>query len=336
MPDNRDTRESPNMCKIFLGGLNRNPTRKMFSEYFSQYGEVLDTHIVRNPKTGKSKGFAFITYGSSASVESVLISGPHIVANKTIDVKRAMPIEDNLSSAHARTKRLFVRGISPDLTPKELLQYIESRHPTRIGTIDKIEFLKDKNSNKKEVFGVLECSSADFVDRLTISEETFTLKERKMKVEKAIKEGKGNLGKDSRILHAPVKEKWIREDSRKASKKDCQTLSNYMIFDSSEKFEDDIPAKCDICEIDSFADGHALYRHYTGQEHLSKLHTLMHIYASSTSKQHRCFADIQLRCRDCEIQFESKVKFINDAEAMKHFDNMSHSRRYIGISFVLK
>ena len=29
---------------------------------FSQWGELVDVHLVRDKKTGKSKGFAFIAY----------------------------------------------------------------------------------------------------------------------------------------------------------------------------------------------------------------------------------------------------------------------------------
>ena len=88
---------------------------------------------------------------------------------------------------------MFVGGVGPDLTPEDLQAYIESRHDTSIGTVDKIDFLKDKTTEQNKGFGFLECSSTDFADRLTISEQHFMLKGKKMAIKKA--EPKGAEGK---------------------------------------------------------------------------------------------------------------------------------------------
>merc|ERR1711881_127343 len=85
-----------------------------------------------------------------------------------------------------------IGGVGPDLTPEELQEYIESRHPTEVGTVEKIDFLKDRDTNKNKGFGFMECSSTDFADRLTLSEGQFTLKGRPMSLKKA--EPKGEVG----------------------------------------------------------------------------------------------------------------------------------------------
>jgi len=192
MADTEDTRECEAMRKMFVGGLNRDSTDEAFFDYFGQFGNVVDKVVIKDPQTKTSRGFGFITYDCSDAVEKVFQSRPHTVDNKTLDVKRAMPREFNTTTAHAKVTKLFVGGVGPDLTVEDLQAYIESRHPTSIGTIDKIDFLKDKTTNQNKGFGFLECSSTDFADRLTISEQHFMLKGKKMAIKKA--EPKGGEG----------------------------------------------------------------------------------------------------------------------------------------------
>jgi len=194
MGESEDTRECEAMRKMFVGGLNRETTEDAFFEYFGQYGNTVDKVIIKDPQTKISRGFGFITYDSSDAVENAFQSRPHVLDGKTLDVKRAMPREYNTSTAHAKVTKLFVGGVGPDLTPEDLQAYIESRHPTSIGTIDKIDFLKDKTTNQNKGFGFLECSSTDFADRLTISENQFSLKGKTMSIKKAEPKGEGGAG----------------------------------------------------------------------------------------------------------------------------------------------
>ena len=190
-----DSRESEAMRKLFVGGLNRETTDETFFEYFGQFGNTVDQVVIKDPDTKMSRGFGFITYDQSSAVESCFASRPHVLDGKTLDVKRAIPKEMQSPASRLRVKKLFVGGVAPDLTPEEFQDYIESRHPTSIGTIDKIDFLKDKDTNKNKGFGFLECSSEDFADRLVISENSFQLNGKNMSLKKAEpKEGSGGSG----------------------------------------------------------------------------------------------------------------------------------------------
>jgi len=48
--------------KLFVGGINFNTTEDLLKELFSKYGEVKQLILIRDRETGKSKGFAFITF----------------------------------------------------------------------------------------------------------------------------------------------------------------------------------------------------------------------------------------------------------------------------------
>ena len=52
---------------IFVGGLPFELTEGDVLAVFSQYGEIVHVHLVRDPSTGKSRGFAFLAYEDQRS-----------------------------------------------------------------------------------------------------------------------------------------------------------------------------------------------------------------------------------------------------------------------------
>ncbi|RXG73026.1 RNA-binding motif protein, X-linked 2 [Armadillidium vulgare] len=52
---------------IFFGGLNYDLTEGDVICVFSQYGEVANINLIRDHKTGKSKGFGFLCYEDQRS-----------------------------------------------------------------------------------------------------------------------------------------------------------------------------------------------------------------------------------------------------------------------------
>lgn len=189
-----DSRQQEAMRKMFIGGLNRDTTEDAFRDFFQQFGSIEDSVIIRDPNSQMSRGFGFVTYENSDSVQEVFKSRPHNLEGKTVDCKRAMPREFNTPSSHSKTTRLFVGGFKGfDLEPAELQEYIESRHPREFGTVEKIDFLKDKESGFNKGFGFIDTSDPDFADRLAISENSFNLKGRKLSIKKAEpKDGSGD------------------------------------------------------------------------------------------------------------------------------------------------
>lgn len=181
-----DTRECEAMRKMFVGGLNRDTSEDAYAEYFSQFGAMEDKVIITDPHTKQSRGFGFVTFEQSESVEEVFKSRPHEIDGKTVEVKRAMPREYNTPGAHSKTKKLFIGGFKGlDFEPNDLLSYIESRHPNELGVMEKVDFVKDKETGQNKGFGFLECSNFDFADRLAICENSFILKGRELSIKKA-------------------------------------------------------------------------------------------------------------------------------------------------------
>lgn len=55
-PTKKDSR------KLFVGGLPADVTDKEFREFFSQYGAVLDSVVMYDRETHRSRGFGFVTF----------------------------------------------------------------------------------------------------------------------------------------------------------------------------------------------------------------------------------------------------------------------------------
>ena len=92
--------EPKSMRKVFVGGLNLKTTEESFREYFEQFGELLDSVVMTDPYTKKSRGFGFLEFASSEQVDNCQAARPHIIDDKEVETKRAVP-RDKFSSPEA-------------------------------------------------------------------------------------------------------------------------------------------------------------------------------------------------------------------------------------------
>ncbi|CAM4642001.1 unnamed protein product, partial [Eretmochelys imbricata] len=70
-------------CKMFIGGLSWQTTQEGLREYFSQFGEVKECLVMRDPLTKRSRGFGFVTFMDQAGVDKVLAQSRHELDSKT-------------------------------------------------------------------------------------------------------------------------------------------------------------------------------------------------------------------------------------------------------------
>ncbi|KAK9391458.1 RNA-binding protein Musashi 1 [Crotalus adamanteus] len=93
-------------------------------EYFSQFGEVKECLVMRDPLTKRSRGFGFVTFMDQAGVDKVLAQSRHELDSKTIDPKVAFPRRAQPKMV-TRTKKIFVGGLSVNTTVEDVKQYFE-------------------------------------------------------------------------------------------------------------------------------------------------------------------------------------------------------------------
>lgn len=74
---------------IFVGGLSQNTDNAGLTKYFSGFGDVVETDVKRDPQTGRSKGFGFVTFASEEPAEACLAEPKgHSIDGKTVELKR--------------------------------------------------------------------------------------------------------------------------------------------------------------------------------------------------------------------------------------------------------
>ncbi|ROT85720.1 putative RNA-binding motif protein, X-linked 2-like [Penaeus vannamei] len=107
---------------VFLGGLNYELTEGDIICVFSQYGEIVSINLVRDKKTGKSKGFAFLCYEDQRStilavdnlngikLASRIIRVDHVEEYKVPKMREDMSEEQ---------QKLLMEGCAPKLIPVE-------------------------------------------------------------------------------------------------------------------------------------------------------------------------------------------------------------------------
>jgi len=58
--------------KVFVGNLPKATTEEELSTLFAQAGEVAETDIITDRRSGESKGFAFVTMSTQSEAEKAI------------------------------------------------------------------------------------------------------------------------------------------------------------------------------------------------------------------------------------------------------------------------
>ncbi|XP_067952167.1 DAZ-associated protein 1-like isoform X2 [Watersipora subatra] len=91
--------------------------------YFQQFGDRLSCSLMVNPKTGKPRGFGFVTF-TSDETEHLILSQEHVIDGKEVDVKLCTPKVLNrmirLENDAIDSRKIFLGGIPPFAKEKQL------------------------------------------------------------------------------------------------------------------------------------------------------------------------------------------------------------------------
>jgi len=84
--------------KIFVGGLQLSCDESKLIKCFQKYGTVIDASIVKDPESGRPRGFAFVRFDNMESASEVLKHyATHQIDGKWCEVKKAVSCDSTPS-----------------------------------------------------------------------------------------------------------------------------------------------------------------------------------------------------------------------------------------------
>jgi len=134
--------------RLFVAGISWNTTDDGFKAFFSAFGGVSSAMIMREP-SGRSRGFGFVTYTDSSSVDAVMQQQRQLDGRK-LDI-RAAQSKDELATGKApksSSNKLYVAGLAFSLTDDDLFNFF-----AKYGEVERAEIMKDKATGKSRGFG---------------------------------------------------------------------------------------------------------------------------------------------------------------------------------------
>ena len=164
--------------KLFIGGISWDTDEERLREYFSKYGDLVESVIMRDRTTGRARGFGFIVFADPSVAERVIME-KHIIDGRTVEAKKAVPRDDHqqvlkrhaspmhlISPSHGgngggsgRTKKIFVGGLPSSITEAEFKNYFD-----QFGTIADVVVMYDHNTQRPRGFGFITFDSEESVD----------------------------------------------------------------------------------------------------------------------------------------------------------------------------
>ncbi|MCB1191571.1 MAG: RNA-binding protein [Leptospiraceae bacterium] len=78
-----------NENKIYIGNLPYSVEEDDLENEFSEFGEITEIKLIKDPGTGRSKGFAFVTFATSDAMNASLVKNGKEVSGRNIKVNKA-------------------------------------------------------------------------------------------------------------------------------------------------------------------------------------------------------------------------------------------------------
>lgn len=186
--------------KIFVGGLSWNTDQDSLQGYFGQFGEITDCIVMKNPQTGKSRGFGFVSFKDPATVDVILSAKSHVVDGRTVDAKACnargtLPKPPSRGGSGGggggmtgRTTKIFIGGL-PNNVDEDTIREAFSR----FGTVTEVVIMFDHEKGRSRGFGFLTFDNEDSVEQ-ACSEHYVDVSGKQVECKKAEPRGAGGRG----------------------------------------------------------------------------------------------------------------------------------------------
>mmetsp|Transcript_45180 Transcript_45180/g.81266 ORF Transcript_45180/g.81266 Transcript_45180/m.81266 type:complete len:327 (+) Transcript_45180:52-1032(+) len=145
--------------KVYVGNLAHSTTNDSLRDHFQQYGDVADSIVMTDKETGRSRGFGFVTFKESSSVDSA-VGGSNEIDGRSVSCKRAVR-DTKMAKEESRGGRgggggggdfnvvkIFVGGLPASCDNEKL-----KGHFGQFGAIQDAVVMMDANTQRHRGFG---------------------------------------------------------------------------------------------------------------------------------------------------------------------------------------
>lgn len=84
----------PESEQLYVGNLSYQVNSFHLKEFFAQYGEVSNVRLIKNKHTGRSKGFAFVTFVNMKEAKKALSANGKDLRGRPIVARMAKPRDE--------------------------------------------------------------------------------------------------------------------------------------------------------------------------------------------------------------------------------------------------
>ncbi|MCX7121136.1 MAG: RNA-binding protein [Gammaproteobacteria bacterium] len=92
---NRAKQHYPESEQLYVGNLSYQMNGPQLKEFFSKYGDVQTVRLIKNNRTGRSKGFAFVTFSNLKDAKKALAANGEQLRARPLVVRMAKPREES-------------------------------------------------------------------------------------------------------------------------------------------------------------------------------------------------------------------------------------------------
>ena len=139
--------------------------------YFDQFGEVFDVKMMRDKFTGNPRGFGFVHFKDTASVDKACVKQFHTIDKKQVEVKRAVTksqsAADSAQSQIMDACKLFVGGLPQDATADDIKTHFEV-----FGKVRDIKVMYDQHTNRSRGFGFVTYEDGSIAENVLKQQHT--------------------------------------------------------------------------------------------------------------------------------------------------------------------
>jgi len=141
--------------RIFVGGLNKTTTAVDLVIYFSKFGSVKKAMVMANSKTGKSRGFGYVTFNDRETTDKVLGSYHNLMGSE-LAVQKALSVRDlairgsapsalQLNASPEPSSLLRIASLNSAVTTEDL-----KRHFSHFGPVVSVKIVEADEENNEE------------------------------------------------------------------------------------------------------------------------------------------------------------------------------------------